>query len=171
MTKSTVNKAGNYTKPGMRKQQFQRIKAGSKGGKPGQWSARKAQLLAKAYKDAGGGYKAQPKPSYLPKKALYKVYITYYETGEYYIGVTSKSGVHFDNYFGSNTTDLKISHKEVLFHTHNKSDAKLMELIYQLRSFHDKKCLNKMLNIRLRRDFIKKIPRFTIKIKDGISSR
>ena len=105
----------------------------------------------------------------MPKKALYKVYITYYETGEYYIGVTSKSGVHFDNYFGSNTTDLKISHKEVLFHTHNKSDAKLMELIYQLRSFNDKKCLNKMLNIRLRRDFIKKIPRFTIKIKDGIS--
>lgn len=45
-----------------------------------------------------------------------------------------------------------------------------MELIYQLRSFEDKKCLNKMLNIRLRRDFIKKIPRFTIKIKDGISS-
>ena len=63
----------------------------------------------------------------------------------------------------------KISHKETLFHTHNKSDAKLMELIYQLRSFEDKKCLNKMLNIRLRRDFIKKIPRFTIKIKDGIS--
>jgi len=107
----------------------------------------------------------------LPKKPLYKVYKTNYETGEFYIGFTSKSGVHFDNYFGSNTTDLKISHKEILFHTHNKSDAKLMELIYQLRSFHDKKCLNKMLNIRLRRDFIKKIPRFTIKIKDGISSR
>ena len=56
-TKSKVNEAGNYTKPGMRKRQFQRIKAGSKGGKPGQWSARKAQMLAKAYKDAGGGYK------------------------------------------------------------------------------------------------------------------
>ncbi len=105
----------------------------------------------------------------MPKKLLYKVYITYYETGEYYIGVTSKSGVHFDNYFGSNTTDLKISHKDILFHTHNKSDAKLMELIYQLRSFTDSKCLNKMLNIRLRRDFIKKIPWFTIKIKNGVS--
>ena len=58
MAKSTVNKAGNYTKPGMRKHQFQRIKAGSKGGKPGQWSARKAQLLASAYKKAGGGYKS-----------------------------------------------------------------------------------------------------------------
>ena len=56
---STVNKAGNYTKPGMRKRIFNRIKAGGKGGNPGQWSARKAQMLAKAYKDAGGGYKAQ----------------------------------------------------------------------------------------------------------------
>ena len=55
--KSTVNKAGNYTKPGMRKRIFNRIKAGSKGGKPGQWSARKAQMTAKAYKGAGGGYK------------------------------------------------------------------------------------------------------------------
>jgi hypothetical protein len=56
-SKSRVNEAGNYTKPAMRKRQFQRIKAGSKGGKAGQWSARKAQMLAKAYKDAGGGYK------------------------------------------------------------------------------------------------------------------
>jgi len=56
---STVNKSGNYTKPGMRKRKFEQIKAGGKGGNPGQWSARKAQMLAKAYKDAGGGYKAQ----------------------------------------------------------------------------------------------------------------
>ena len=55
---STVNKAGNYTKPAMRKRQFQRIKAGGKGGRPGQWSARKAQMLASAYKKAGGGYKS-----------------------------------------------------------------------------------------------------------------
>ena len=55
--KSTVNKAGNYTKPTMRKRLFNKIKAGSKGGKPGQWSARKAQLLASEYKKAGGGYK------------------------------------------------------------------------------------------------------------------
>ena len=56
-TKSKVNEAGNYTKPAMRKRIFSRIKSGSKGGKPGQWSARKAQMLAKAYKAAGGGYK------------------------------------------------------------------------------------------------------------------
>jgi len=55
-TKSTVNSAGVYTKPAMRKRIFQRFKAGSKGGKPGQWSARKAQLLATSYKKAGGGY-------------------------------------------------------------------------------------------------------------------
>ena len=56
-SKSTVNKAGNYTKPTMRKRLFQRIKAGSKGGAPGQWSARKAQMLAKQYKAKGGGYR------------------------------------------------------------------------------------------------------------------
>jgi hypothetical protein len=56
-SKSTVNKAGNYTKPTMRKRLFERIKAGTKGGKAGQWSARKAQLLAKEYKAKGGGYK------------------------------------------------------------------------------------------------------------------
>ena len=55
--KSTVNKAGNYTKPTMRKALYNQIKAGSKGGKPGQWSARKAQMLAKQYKAKGGGYK------------------------------------------------------------------------------------------------------------------
>ena len=56
-TKSKVNEAGNYTKPGMRKQLFNKIKAGSKGGDPGEWSARKAQLLASEYKKKGGGYK------------------------------------------------------------------------------------------------------------------
>ena len=56
-TKSKVNAAGNYTKPSMRKTIFNKVKAGSKGGNPGQWSARKAQMVAQAYKKAGGGYK------------------------------------------------------------------------------------------------------------------
>jgi hypothetical protein len=56
-TKSRVNEAGNYTKPGVRKSLFESIKAGGKGGKPGQWSARKAQMLAKRYKDSGGGFR------------------------------------------------------------------------------------------------------------------
>ena len=54
--KSRVNEAGNYTKPGLRKSIFNRIKAGGKGGSPGQWSARKAQMTAKEYKSKGGGY-------------------------------------------------------------------------------------------------------------------
>lgn len=57
-SKSKVNQAGNYTKPGMRKSLFEKIKAGTKGGDPGEWSARKAQLLAKEYKSKGGGYKS-----------------------------------------------------------------------------------------------------------------
>jgi len=53
-----VNAAGNYTKPKMRKSLFQRIKASNiQGTAAGKWSARKAQLLAKRYKAAGGGYK------------------------------------------------------------------------------------------------------------------
>ena len=56
--KSRVNEAGVYTQPGMRKSLFERIKAGGKGGNPGQWSARKAQMLAQQYKKAGGGYKS-----------------------------------------------------------------------------------------------------------------
>lgn len=55
--KSTVNKSCNYTKPSMRKSLFEKIKAGGKGGNPGQWSARKAQMLAREYKKNGGGYK------------------------------------------------------------------------------------------------------------------
>ena len=56
-SKSKVNQAGNYTKPTIRKNLFNRIKAGGKGGNPGQWSARKAQMLAKQYKAKGGGYR------------------------------------------------------------------------------------------------------------------
>jgi hypothetical protein len=55
---SSVNKAGNYTKPSMRKALFNSIKASATHGTAaGQWSARKAQLLAKRYKEKGGGYK------------------------------------------------------------------------------------------------------------------
>jgi hypothetical protein len=55
---SKVNQAGVYTKPGMRKSLFESIKSQAvQGTKAGQWSARKAQLLAKKYKEKGGGYK------------------------------------------------------------------------------------------------------------------
>lgn len=56
--KSRVNEAGNYSKPGMRKSLFNQIKnSATQGTAAGQWSARKAQLLAKKYKAKGGGYK------------------------------------------------------------------------------------------------------------------
>ena len=56
--KSKVNEAGNYTQPGKRKALFESIKNSAvQGTKAGQWSARKAQLLAKKYKASGGGYK------------------------------------------------------------------------------------------------------------------
>ena len=56
--KSRVNEAGVYTKPGMRKKLFEQIKgSATQGTAAGQWSARKAQLLAKKYKAKGGGYR------------------------------------------------------------------------------------------------------------------
>jgi len=56
--KSKVNEAGNYTKPNLRKRIFNSVKAAAvQGTGAGQWSARKAQLMAKRYKDAGGGYR------------------------------------------------------------------------------------------------------------------
>ena len=56
--KSKVNEAGNYTKPDLRKRIFNSVKAAAiVGTGAGQWSARKAQLMAKRYKDAGGGYR------------------------------------------------------------------------------------------------------------------
>ena len=55
---SKVNQAGNYTKPGMRESMFKSIKSRAvQGTGAGQWSARKAQLLAKNYKAKGGGYR------------------------------------------------------------------------------------------------------------------
>lgn len=55
---SKVNAAGNYTKPGIRKKLFESIKASAvQGTAAGEWSARKAQLLAKKYKEKGGGYR------------------------------------------------------------------------------------------------------------------
>jgi hypothetical protein len=54
----SVNAAGNYTKPGLRKKIVSQVKAAATHGtKAGQWSARKAQLVAKKYKEAGGGYR------------------------------------------------------------------------------------------------------------------
>ena len=56
--KSKVNESGNYTKPSLRKRIFNSVKAAAvQGTGAGKWSARKAQLMAKRYKEAGGSYK------------------------------------------------------------------------------------------------------------------
>ena len=56
--KSKVNEAGNYTKPGLRKRIFNAVKAEATAGTgAGEWSARKAQMVAQRYKKAGGGYR------------------------------------------------------------------------------------------------------------------
>ena len=53
-----VNAAGNYTKPSLRKRIVSQVKAAAtQGTGAGQWSARKAQLVAKKYKASGGGYR------------------------------------------------------------------------------------------------------------------
>ena len=52
-----AQESGKYTKPGMRERIKDRIMTGSKGGKPGQWSARKAQLLVQEYEKSGGDYR------------------------------------------------------------------------------------------------------------------
>jgi len=57
MQSTSIKKDNPYTKPDLRERLKRQIMAGSQGGRPGQWSARKAQLLAARYRKAGGGYK------------------------------------------------------------------------------------------------------------------
>lgn len=64
-----VNAAKNYTKPSLRSRIVAEVKAGTKGGKAGQWSARKSQIVAKRYEEAGGGYKGKKTA---PQKSLSK---------------------------------------------------------------------------------------------------
>lgn len=56
--KKSGSSSAKYTKPALREKIKARVTASSKGGKPGQWSARKAQIVAAEYKKAGGGYKS-----------------------------------------------------------------------------------------------------------------
>lgn len=56
--KDTINSAGNYTHPKLRRAIVLRIKRGNKGGPPNKWTARKAQMVPKIYKAKGGGYKS-----------------------------------------------------------------------------------------------------------------
>jgi hypothetical protein len=79
-----------------------------------------------------------------PKKE-YKVYKTIYTDGCYYIGFTSKEGKALARYFGSNTTNKLVDHKVILFTSTSKTDAKVYELLMQLKYYKDPMCLNKMM--------------------------
>jgi len=66
-----VNESGNYTNPSLRARIVEQVKAGTSGGAAGEWSFRKSQIVAKKYKEAGGGYKGTKKP---PQTSLSKGY-------------------------------------------------------------------------------------------------
>jgi hypothetical protein len=86
-----MSDTNKYTKPGLRESIKKRVMAGSKGGKPGQWSARKAQLVASEYKEKGGGYKGGKGPK---QKALTKWSKEAWQTkDEYEKGKAKKAAV------------------------------------------------------------------------------
>ena len=98
-----------------------------------------------------------------PKKT-FKVYATYYPSGEYYIGFSTKDGKAYEKYFGSNKTILQLvkdnpdSHglvKETIFETTKKAEARMQEFLLQWENRDDPMCLNDMINIRLRMSYLK----------------
>ena len=98
---------------------------------------------------------------------LYKVYVTYYTDGSYYIGFTAKSGTALASYFGSNTIkDKLVSHKEIAWTSKSKATAKLFELLLQLSRLDSPKCVNIMLNVRARKDHLKSLPKYNIKFEE-----
>jgi hypothetical protein len=98
---------------------------------------------------------------------LYKVYVTYYTDGSYYIGFTAKSGTALASYFGSNTIrDKLVSHKEIVWTSKSKATAKLFELLLQLSRMDSPKCVNIMLNVRVRKDHLKGLPKYNINFEE-----
>lgn len=99
---------------------------------------------------------------------VYKVYITYYTDGSYYIGFTGKYGAALASYFGSNTIrDKLVSHKEIVWTSKSKATAKLFELLLQLSRMDSPKCVNLMLNVRVRKDHMKDLPKFKLTFEDN----
>ena len=94
---------------------------------------------------------------------VYKVYITYYTDNSYYIGFTGKSGSALANYFGSNTIqDKLVSHKDIVFTSKSKATSKLFELLLQLSRLDSSWCVNSMLNVRVRKEHMKDLPKYKI---------
>lgn len=106
----------------------------------------------------------------MPKltEKVYKVYVTYYTDGSYYIGFTAKYGTALASYFGSNTVrDKLVSHKEIVWTSTSKATAKLFELLLQLSRMDSPKCVNIMLNVRVRKDHMKGLPKYNIKFEEN----
>ena len=99
---------------------------------------------------------------------LYKVYVTYYTDGSYYIGFTAKSGTALASYFGSNTIRDKLveSAKRLFGLLKSKATAKLFELLLQLSRMDSPKCVNIMLNVRVRKDHLKGLPKYNINFEE-----
>ena len=98
---------------------------------------------------------------------VYKVYITYYTDGSYYIGFTQKEGTALATYFGSNTIrDKLVSHKVIVWTSKSKATAKLFELLLQLSRLDSSWCVNSMLNVRVRKEHMKDLPKFKLTFED-----
>jgi|TARA_R110000851_G_scaffold138230_1_gene274434 hypothetical protein len=98
---------------------------------------------------------------------VYKVYRTHYTDGSFYIGFTSKDGKALESYFGSNTIkDKLVSHKDIVFTSKSKATAKLFELLLQLSTMDSPKCVNDMLNVRVRASHMRDLPKFQLNFKD-----
>jgi|TARA_R100000541_G_scaffold4587_1_gene11985 hypothetical protein len=98
---------------------------------------------------------------------VYKVYVTHYTDGSFYIGFTQKSGKALESYFGSNTIkDKLVDHKDVVFTSKSKATAKLFELLLQLSRMDSPKCVNDMLNVRVRASHMRDLPKFKLTFED-----
>ena len=96
-----------------------------------------------------------------------KIYFTHYVDGSFYIGFTQKSGKALESYFGSNTIkDKLVDHKDIVFTSKSKATAKLFELLLQLSRMDSPKCVNDMLNVRVRASHMRDLPKFKIIFED-----
>ncbi len=99
---------------------------------------------------------------------LYKVYVTHYTDGSYYIGFTAKYGTALASYFGSNVIrDKLVSHKDIVFESKSKATAKLFELLLQLSRLDSSWCVNSMLNVRVRKEHMKDLPKFKLTFENN----
>jgi hypothetical protein len=99
---------------------------------------------------------------------MYKVYVTYYTDGCFYIGFTSKEGKALESYFGSNTIkDKLVDRKEIAWTSTSKATAKLFELLLQLSIMDSPKCVNDMLNVRVRASHMRSLPKYKITFEDN----